>query len=230
MTNNHDHPTRPTVTRKSSLRYAGGSQLLRASPPAHPATVLSPSRILPLGILPLTCTHHHSGYGTSCRDAPSHVPHESLDRAHAAYMPDTTWAVSGYPPDSSRSSVATPVSMLSNSFRHVHDRELSFIAHLPGPPDMITSCLFPRRSRQRSSANAPRGSLEPSSARRLWRATTSILSCSTAAHETTILPCLAFRVHVHNHTDYRRPHSTYQTAFNAIRGLYFYSRSLHKHR
>jgi hypothetical protein len=27
------------------------------------------------------------------------------------------------------------------------------------------------------------------------------------------------------HTDYRRPHSTYQTAFNAIRGLYFYSRS-----
>src|SRR5664279_3081124 len=30
--------------------------------------------------------------------------------------------------------------------------------------------LFRRRSRQRSSANAPRGGLEPSSARRLWRA------------------------------------------------------------
>jgi len=32
---------------------AGASQLLRVSPPAHPASVLSPSRFPPLGTLPL---------------------------------------------------------------------------------------------------------------------------------------------------------------------------------
>src|SRR6266542_3781254 len=35
------------------LRYAGGSQLLRASPPARHASVLCSSRIPPLGVLPL---------------------------------------------------------------------------------------------------------------------------------------------------------------------------------
>src|SRR5664279_842289 len=47
------------------------------------------------------------------RFAPSHVPPESLDWAHAAYMPDTTWAVSGYLPDSSRENEAPPVLMSS---------------------------------------------------------------------------------------------------------------------
>src|SRR5450759_331071 len=46
-------------------------------------------------------------------DAPSHVPHAGLDRAHAAGMPDTTWAVSGYLPDSSRSMEPTLVLMSS---------------------------------------------------------------------------------------------------------------------
>jgi len=45
------------------------------------------------------------------RGAPSHVPCESPDRDHAAYMPDTAWAVTGYPPDSSRDRGATPVLM-----------------------------------------------------------------------------------------------------------------------
>ena len=35
------------------MRYARASRLLRAGPPAHPATVLNSSRILPLGGLPL---------------------------------------------------------------------------------------------------------------------------------------------------------------------------------
>src|SRR3954453_2502415 len=48
------------------------------------------------------------------RGTPSHVPYESLDRAHAAYMPDTTWAVSGYPPSSSQDSPPASVSMSSN--------------------------------------------------------------------------------------------------------------------
>src|SRR3954454_8346557 len=48
------------------------------------------------------------------RGTPSHVPYESLHRAHAAYMPDTTWAVSGYPPSSSRDSPPASVLMSSN--------------------------------------------------------------------------------------------------------------------
>src|SRR5664279_111936 len=42
------HLDDPAPSLPSPLRYAGGSQLLRASPPARPASVLSPSRIPPL--------------------------------------------------------------------------------------------------------------------------------------------------------------------------------------
>ena len=45
---------------------------------------------LPLGRLP------------SHRDTGSHVPHKSLDQAHAAFMPDAAWAVSRSLPDCSR--------------------------------------------------------------------------------------------------------------------------------
>ena len=48
---------------------------------------------------------------------------------------------------------------------------LSFIAHLPDPHlTRSKPRLFPRRSRRRSLTNAPRGGLQPPSARRLWRA------------------------------------------------------------
>ena len=46
-------PRRPRSLAPPPLRYAGASRLLRAGPPARPATVLSSSRILPLGGLPL---------------------------------------------------------------------------------------------------------------------------------------------------------------------------------
>jgi hypothetical protein len=36
-------------------------------------------------------------------------------------------------------------------------------------------------------------------------------------------PYLAFRVHVHNHTDYRRPYSTYRETYDAARALFFFS-------
>ena len=91
------------------LRYAGTSQLLRASPPARPASVLCSSRISPVGVLPLAATDQRQ-----YRDTPSHVPYESLIRAHAAYMPETIWAVNGCPPDSSRGSLAAPVSISSD--------------------------------------------------------------------------------------------------------------------
>src|SRR5882757_7729686 len=48
------------------------SSLLRAGPPARPATVLNPSRFWPLETLPLA-THS----GQQCRGTPSHVPRES---------------------------------------------------------------------------------------------------------------------------------------------------------
>jgi hypothetical protein len=37
--------------------------------------------------------------GGSVGATPSHVPYESLARAHAACMPDAAWAVNGFPPD-----------------------------------------------------------------------------------------------------------------------------------
>ena len=50
-------------------------------------------------------------------------------------------------------------------------------------PDAIQPRLFPRRSPQRSSANAARGGLEPLPAERLWRASNLHLPYSTALSE-----------------------------------------------
>jgi hypothetical protein len=50
----------------------------------------------PRGVLPLEFLPWH-------RMAGSHVPNRSLCRVRAASMPATTWAVSRYPPDLSRS-------------------------------------------------------------------------------------------------------------------------------
>jgi hypothetical protein len=72
-------------TRITRLRSYYGPVRQRASSP-----VLSPSRFPPLGVLPLAATP-----GGRSETTPSHVPYESLVRAHAACTPDTTWAVSG---------------------------------------------------------------------------------------------------------------------------------------
>src|SRR6266516_3319936 len=72
--------------------------------------------------------------------APSHVPYKSLDRAHAAYMPDTTWAVSGYPPDSSRDGRAASVSMSSHLIS-TRQRQRTFRSSLIFPgPHLTQSC------------------------------------------------------------------------------------------
>ena len=71
-----------------------------------PRPVLSPSRFLPLGVLPFAATP-----GGRFEATPPHVPYESLVRAHAACTPDTTWAVSRYPPGSSQGNYPTLVSM-----------------------------------------------------------------------------------------------------------------------
>src|SRR5665809_65827 len=51
------------------------SALLRAGPPARPATVLNPSRFQPLETLPLIARPHRRQ--RPCRGTPSHVPRES---------------------------------------------------------------------------------------------------------------------------------------------------------
>jgi hypothetical protein len=50
------------------------------------------------------------------RTTGSHVPHQSPDQARATSMPETTWAVLGYPPGSSRTIQASPVSISSFPF------------------------------------------------------------------------------------------------------------------
>lgn len=61
----------------------------------------------------------------------SHVPHRSPDQARAAFMPDTTWAVNGYPPGSSRDTWSASVLMSSESLSTRHRRFA--LARLLGP-------------------------------------------------------------------------------------------------
>src|SRR5258706_306865 len=110
------HQDNPAPWLPNPLRYASGSQLLRASPPALPQRYSAPHGFCRLKFsLSPPRIHHIFGYGSAVSFAPSHVPYESLDRAHAACMPDTTWAVSGCPPDLSRSVEPTPVLMSSET-------------------------------------------------------------------------------------------------------------------
>src|SRR4029434_6606683 len=103
----------------------------------HHASVLSPLRILPLGVLPL------APLPGAVSGAPSHVPYKSLDRAHAAYMPDTTWAVSGYPPDSSRDGRAASV-LMSSHLISTRQRQRTFVhrSSSRSTPDAVMPRLF----------------------------------------------------------------------------------------
>jgi hypothetical protein len=106
-----------------------------------------------------------------CPGSPSHVPYQSLGRAHAACMPDAARAVNGCPPGSSQNG---PVALVLTSTDGVstHKRQ-SACAHRSSSrptPGAIEPRLFPRRSPQRSSANAAVGGLKPPPAGRLRRA------------------------------------------------------------
>jgi hypothetical protein len=57
-------------------------------------------------VLPLAATP-----GGSFEATPSHVPYESLVRAHAACTPDTAWAVNRYLPGLSQGNCPTLVPM-----------------------------------------------------------------------------------------------------------------------
>src|SRR6266536_3486660 len=92
---------------------AGASPLLRAGPPAPHADRYSiPYRFSRLGTLPLAHPHTRTGRTGGCLPT---FRARAADQAHVAYVPDTTWPVSGHPPDSSRANSKHPVLMSPNA-------------------------------------------------------------------------------------------------------------------
>src|SRR6266545_7143628 len=75
-----------------STLVTGASPLLRASPPTHSASVLSTSQFLLLGGLPLAASGGRIRAGLPTFHA------AAADQARVAFMPDTTWPISGHPP------------------------------------------------------------------------------------------------------------------------------------
>src|SRR5512135_2577336 len=114
-------------------------------------------------------------------------------------MPDTTWAVSGYPPDSSRDVGAASVSMSSEwiSTRQ-QQRPLGSSLIFPGPHVTQSGRTSSTTLKTTVFSPCPRGGSEPSSARRLWRPIALHLPYSAADNEprhTAAEPLT--RVHVH---------------------------------
>jgi len=62
------------------------------------------------------------------RCAGSHVPHKSLNRVHAAFVPDADWAVNRYPPDLSQINDSPLVLTSSLRFRQVISGSLAFVS------------------------------------------------------------------------------------------------------
>ena len=153
------------MTRPRRSTRITGLQLPRGGPPLCPASLLSPSRIQPLGVsLPRTTAGHNRSTGRPrARTTGSHVPHQSPDQARAAFMPDTAWPISRHPPGSSRGNDSTPVSMSSSRF------DTSSVVRSRSPswptPDALTARLFPQRSAPRLLTAAPCGGLRASPCR-----------------------------------------------------------------
>jgi hypothetical protein len=61
----------------------------------------------------------------------SHVPHRSLCRVHAAFMPATAWTVIRYPPDLSQVNDSPLVLMAFLRFRHFISGSLVFVSATP---------------------------------------------------------------------------------------------------
>jgi hypothetical protein len=92
------------------------SSLLRVDPPLCSASVLSPSRDFRLS------------FSLCIGTTGSRVPPWSLDQIHATSMPDTTWAVSRFPPDLSRKWRKPSVLMSPILFRHFVSGSLAFVS------------------------------------------------------------------------------------------------------
>ena len=88
---------------------------LRVAPSLRPASVLSSLWV------------RHLDFSLCIGAAGSHVPHESLDHAHAASMPDATRAVSRLPSGLSQVNDFPPVLTPFLRFRHVISGSLAFV-------------------------------------------------------------------------------------------------------
>src|SRR6266508_2190976 len=87
-------------------RPAGASPLLRTGPPAHPGSVLNPSRGPPAWDAPSRHPRRTEDSHTGTRLLTFHA--RAADQDHVAYVPDATRPISGHPPGSSRSTPHTP--------------------------------------------------------------------------------------------------------------------------
>jgi hypothetical protein len=133
------------------------SSLLRAGPPAHPATRTA------------SCL-------TSCNPPPV-VSMERLltfrsgaaDQVHVASMPDTAWPIGGHPPGSSRSTRPNTPVLMPSVFVTTRPQRFT-CARLPDPyltphrmpfPRTLTTTVFSQRSTRRFGASprrtAPKG-------------------------------------------------------------------------
>ena len=164
-------------------RPAGASQLLRGGPPAHPATVLTASRFSrSAGSLSPSTTHANGSVETRLPTFRA----KAADRTHVAYMPDTTWPVSGHPPGSSRAFLLRPgfdATLLSNDTSTAIPENEDCAPSSRSPPD-ASRAPFPHRSPRRSSANAACGGLQPPTAGRLRRANLHLLHSTMSKSST----------------------------------------------
>jgi hypothetical protein len=78
---------------------------------------------------------------------------EAADQACVVYMPDTTWPVSGHPPDSSRNTPHAPVSMSPVPVTTLHQRFA--YARLPDPYLTPHTAPFPHRCRVAEGSFTP---------------------------------------------------------------------------
>ncbi len=96
-------------------RVSPVSQLLRVAPPLCLASVLSSSRGL------------HLDFSLCIEATGSHVPHKSLDHAHATFMPDAAQPVSRHLLDLIPRPLASSVLTSFLRFRHVISGSLAFV-------------------------------------------------------------------------------------------------------
>ena len=147
--------TQPQTTRHlRSPSVTEASSLLRAGPPARPATVLTPGLTPGCSLSQTKPVHNEPISPHSIETRLPTFPARAADQAHAASMPDTTWPETGTP--------ARPCSHgLANGHGfgatlHLTTRQQRFgVTHLPDPhltPLMdafstsLTTTVFNQRS------------------------------------------------------------------------------------
>lgn len=171
------------------------SPLLRAGPPAGPATVLTPTTTAGYSLSPARQPRtRRIGFGL----LPFHA--KAADRARVASMPDTAWPISGHPPDSSRDPSDTPVSM-PPVFLSTRPQRFAY-ARLPDPHLTHQVRLFHIAHHGRVTTSAAYGGLKPPPAGRLRRADNP---SSPAQHRITKLYLHRTPFHVRDTPDAKAP-------------------------